>query len=82
MSGNDLELYSSFGLPNMLSLRWPHGFRDIHGPDLDIDFSLPEHDLGLTLSFRADLLTFSPMVHGKPVTRHTGVRPFTAAAAE
>jgi hypothetical protein len=72
VSDNDLELYSSFGLPNVLSLRWPHEFKEIRSTDLDIEFSHPEHNMGLTLSFRDDMLTFAPMASGKPVSQYVG----------
>ncbi len=72
VSGNNLELYSSFGLPNVLTLRWPHEFKEIRSMDLDIDFSLPEFNVGLALSFRGDLLTFSPMVSGNSRNQYIG----------
>jgi len=72
VSGKDLELYSSFGLANVLSLRWPHDFKEIRSLDLDIEFSVPEQDVGLALSFKDDTLTFSPVFSGKPISQYVG----------
>lgn len=63
VSGENLELYASMGMPNIILFRWPHAFDEIKTRQ-EICFQESDGNISLVFTFEENSLVFKSIVGG------------------